>query len=346
MSDLDVLAGSVRQFLAREVVPTTADRTGKAIPDELWRLAGEYGYLGMHIAERHGGAGVAERHFAAVLADECMKAGATGFGLALAMHGVVADVLAAHAPAAAERWLPRLASGEALASIAGLDVPLVADGNRVSGTAAAVVAGASAELIAVLACDADGAVVVLVEAADPGLSPQAADELLAAPGAGIADVRIDVTVPADRVLPAAAVEQLRADHALSVSLLAQAGAQVALELTADYTRDRTVFGSTLASFENTQYALAEVSAHIAASGALLDGCIATRSGGPVSYRAAAQVALTCTAAYLAAADTGLQLHGGYGYMREYPIAQYYADARLLRLLAVPADGSAHRAVRR
>ena len=299
--------------------------------------------LGIGIPAEYGGGGADDPRFAVVLAEECVRAGCTGFGLALAAHGIVASVIAAHgSELARKRWLPGLATGDVLATAVAVNAPLRMANGHLDGVAAAVASGTSAQLLAVSAVADDGPAVTLVDAPTAGLAAGPADEMLALPGVGMTDLAFERAAPA-AVLTADAAALLSSDFALALATLAQAGANASLRLTVGYVRERKVFGAPLAGFENTQKMLAEVAVRSASSGALLASCVADLAGGPLPGARAAALVMSATESYTLAVDHGLQLHGGYGYMREYPIAQHYADARLLRLIAVPGL-TAHRAI--
>jgi alkylation response protein AidB-like acyl-CoA dehydrogenase len=112
---------------------------------------------------------------------------------------------------------------------------------------------------------------------------------------------------------------------------AVAGARRALAITIDYVLDRKAFGRPIASFQNTRHVLAGISADIDAAQVFADACVAERAEGSLTETRAAALKLHCSELYGATVDAGLQLHGGYGYMMEYPIAHAYADARFWRL---------------
>jgi acyl-CoA dehydrogenase len=335
-------ADSVRQFVAREVDGTSVSAAGPS--PELWRRAGEFGLLGLGVGEEFGGAGVDDPRFVLVLADEAMRAGATGFGLAVVTHNLVAASALAVVDDEAQRgaWLSDLACGERRLAVAGLDAPLQArrDGAALvlDGCSRGVVGAVVADAFLVVADTEEGPAAVVVPAGTAGVVvDHESAELLGGCGAGIADVHLDaVVIPASEAVlvgDSTVVDALRTHAWLAFGMLGVAGARIALQTAVKYVGERTVFGQPLSGFENTRYALTDVAVRVASTQALLDACVAEDADGSLSAARAAMVALAATEAHCCAVDAALQLHGGYGYMREYPIAQMFADARELRLLA-------------
>jgi acyl-CoA dehydrogenase len=334
-------ADSVRQFVAREVDAASTSPAGP--PPDVWKRAGEFGLLGLGIGEEYGGGGVDDPRFVLVLAGEAMRAGATGFGLAIVSHNLVATgVLAAFGDDAQRgTWLGDLARGECRIATAGLDAPLQlhrqGDVVVVDGCSRGVISAVDADVALVVADSDEGPVAVLVPVETAGVVVELESaEVLGACGAGLADVRLDaVTVPAHAVLAggSAAVDALRTRAGLAMGMVSVGGAHAGLETAVKYVGERTVFGHQLSEFENTRYALTDVAVRIASAQALLDACVAEHTDGMLSVARAALLALAAAETHACAVDAALQLHGGYGYMLEYPVARMFADARELRLLA-------------
>ena len=169
-----------------------------------------------------------------------------------------------------------------------------------------------------------------METAHPGIRITPVAGNLGAPEAGVADVEFDaVPLTSASVLPAS----LRHDLDLWFAVVALAGARAAVALAIDYVRNRKVFGRPLGDFENTRYRLAELSAELATATMLVDHCVSAASRHELRLVDTATARLITSALHDRAVDQSMQLHGGYGYMREYPIAQAFADARFLRLAA-------------
>jgi alkylation response protein AidB-like acyl-CoA dehydrogenase len=313
-ADHEALRDSVRRFLAAEAVPHYADWDAKgAIPDRFWTAAAEHGFLGL--------ADAGDPRFAAVVLEEAMAAGLPAIALALATHESFAPLTG------------RDSSG-LVAFVDGVRAEARDGGWALTGTAETVVNGAGAAVFVVAArTDDDTPVVFVVDAAAVHRSP--APALLGLDALDLADVRFDrVPVTAADQVPGA-LDAARASHHLALAVAAMAGARTALTITAEYVKQRKAFGRPIAEFENTQRALAAVTARVTATGAFVDNLLAD----PAARRPdAAAAAAFCAAEVLGSAvDTGVQLHGGYGYMWEYPIARAYAAARFFRLHADPYE---------
>ena len=341
--DHEAFRSSFREFLDRDVLPTASQwRSAGMSPSAVFAVAGENGFLGMAVPDRYGGGGVDDPRFSVAAAEELMRAGLTGLALAFATHiNVALPLVTVHANAEQqERWLPGLASGESLAAVAGAlePVPCVPDsgGLRIEGMVPAVVNAAAAGDFVVVTRAATGECrIVVVDAGAEGMRRAAASEPPGLYGAGVADLHLDSVAVADRdILPGDGDElrrSLQIDEQLALAAISVAGGRTALSGTLEYVRDRTVFGRSVATFQNTRYAVAEVQAEISLAEAYRDLCVRKRMEGQLDVLEAATAKLRCTELFGHAVDQGLQLHGGYGYMLEYPIAQAFADARYLRL---------------
>jgi acyl-CoA dehydrogenase len=326
--DHEAFRDSVQRFVTTEIVPHLDDwRRRDGAPRSLATAAGEAGFLGTAVPDDFGGGGTDDLGFLAVLIEETVATGATGVALLWTLHaGVAIPRLLAHgSDADKQRWLPGLAGGELVAAPAHGGALTVDDG-RLTGTLSGVPCGRMAD---VLFIDSHAGVVV-VETDRPGIriSPVAGN--LGAPDAGIADIDVEgVSLDSTTVLPAA----ITPDLDLWFAVLALAGARAAIAMAVEYAGSRKVFGRPLAEFENTRLRLAELSAELLTATAFVDHCVAAASRRELSAVDAAAARLSTAGLHDRAVDQSLQLHGGYGYMREYPIAQAFADARFLRLVA-------------
>ncbi len=325
--DHEAFRDSVRRFVTAEIGPYLEDwRRDDGIPRSLVAAAGQAGFLGTTVPEEFCGGGTDDLGFLAVLIEETVAVGATGAALMWALHAGVAIpcLVEQGSDADKQRWLPGLASGELIAvPVPGASLA-VRDG-LLTGTLSSV---PCARIADVLVVDSPAGV-AFVETAHIGVRVTPGQGNLGAPDAGVADVEFDAVPLATTVPPAA----LRRDLDLWFAVLALAGARAAVALAVDYVRSRKVFGRPLAEFENTRFRLAELSAEILAATTFVDQCVSLRSSTMARAADAAAARLVTAALYDRAVDESMQLHGGYGYMREYPIAQAFADARFLRLAA-------------
>ncbi|MCV7102789.1 acyl-CoA dehydrogenase family protein [Mycobacterium palustre] len=308
---------SVRRFIATEVAPNVdAWRDANETPRSVVAAAGEAGFLGTAVPEEFGGGGVEDFGFLAVLIEETIAAGATGLAVLWALQAGVAIPFLLDQAAAADkqRWLPGLSSGRLVA------IPAPA---TLSGVIAARVADA-------LLVPTDHGRVALVALDQPGVTITPTKPYLAGRDAGMADVTLgDTVTDADF----ASTGALHRDLDLWFAVLALASARTALALAVEYVHARKVFGRPLAEFENTRFRLAELWAEIAGQTAFVDSCVHARSVGALDLADAAAACLNAGRVCERAVDQSLQLHGGYGYMREYPISHAFADARFLQVLA-------------
>ncbi|WP_067671418.1 acyl-CoA dehydrogenase family protein [Nocardia miyunensis] len=322
----DEFRASFRTFVERE-----------AAGGDFFEQAGDYGFLGVQAPEEFGGGAVDDCRFAVVAAEELMRAGLTGAGLSFVTHvGVAIPWLLEHADADRQaRSLPGLVSGKQLAAVAHSEVSAqqAPVGARLDGVLSAVVNAASASLLLVPVRGEDGAsAVAIVDLDAAGASREIRPDVVGTRGAGLADIRLDGVVVADGDIHAGdALDRLWRAEQLWTAVVALAGARTVLDWTIDYVQQRKVFGRPVASFENTRYVLGGVLAEIISVEALVSACVLDQLGHRLDARSAAAARLRAAELFALAADQGLQLHGGYGYMREYPISEAYADSRHLRL---------------
>jgi acyl-CoA dehydrogenase len=306
-ADHEALRDSVRRFLAEQAVPHRERWERDGIGAEFWTDAAKYGFLGL---------AVDDLRFAAVVLEEAMTAGLPAIALALAGH---------------EAFAPLVAGREVAGLVAVVDAAVRAqarDGGWVlSGSVETVLNGSGAGLLIVTATDGGSELLFAIAPDAVGVHRVAADPLLGLESADVADVRFDaVTVTATNFLDGD-LATARAGHQLLLAVAAMAGARSALAMTVEYVKQRKAFGRPIAEFENTQRLLAGVGARVTAVGAFVDGCLASA----LSPASAATAKLVATDVLAEAVDSGVQLHGGYGYMWEYPIARAYAAARFFRL---------------
>lgn len=336
--DHDAFRDTVRRFLAAEVAPHLDGwRTAGRVPQDLFAAAGENGLLGTAAPEELGGGGADDLLFTAVLVEETAAIGATGLALTFAIHaGVCLPIVLEHgSDDQRAEWVPGLASGRLIGVTVAIDQPLpgVAESDRVviDATVDGVSGGQYAGLF-LTALDVEGSSRLLLVAGDESaVDRRPVDDSLGARDAGQADLVLRGPVGDGGLVGGDDVwDQARRDLDLWTSVLAVAAARSVLALTLDYVRERKVFGRPLAEFENTRHTLAEVSAGIEAVQLFVDTCLRERGRSVLTGARAATARLGATAILDRSVDQGMQLHGGYGYMREYPISHAFADARYLR----------------
>jgi alkylation response protein AidB-like acyl-CoA dehydrogenase len=356
--DHEAFRATVRAFYAEQVVPEYAEweRAG-APPREFWTAAGKLGLLGIQVPEEFGGGGQDSFLFNVILTEESQHAGIALGGLR--MHTDIAmPYFLRHAnPSQQSRWLPRLVTGDAVVALAmsepaagsdmkAIETKAVRDGDHyiVYGSKTFISNGANADLI-VTAVKTDssagraGLSLLVIDGDSPRLSRGRKLEKLGLKSQDLAELIFDdVVVPAENLLGRegdgfAMLTENLAQERLSIAVNSQAAAVKALQDTIIYTKNRKAFGTTVASFQNTKFELAACAAEIEAGQSLLDRALEAHERGELSVADAATVKLFCTELQGKVIDRCLQLHGGYGYMMEYPIARAYADARVSRIYA-------------
>jgi len=327
--DHEAFRASVRRVLETEVVPHLDDwRAAGRVPESLALSLGEQGFLGTTIPEKFGGGGVDDPRFIAVLVEEAVTVGATGLALVLAHHcGVcVPALLRLPESEARSEALQGAAAGDILAAPLVLDDRLESQG----------VPGASiADVFVVSRTGSEGhRVIVLPHRGTAEVEVGARS--LGGLEAGTADVRFaQALLEAGPSTPDENYEFGR-NLNLWTAVVAATGARNALQLALNYVGDRKVFGRPLSEFENTRLRLGEVAAEVTTVRAMVDLCIAQLVDGTLAPMNAAIARMVAVGAYEHAVDQALQLHGGYGYMREYPVSHAYSDARFLRQAAATA----------
>jgi alkylation response protein AidB-like acyl-CoA dehydrogenase len=351
---------TVRAFFAKEVVPefATWEEQG-APPRTFYRRAGELGIVGMQVPEEHGGGGQTTFKFNAVLTEEAFRAKVGLGSLRVHMDIVLPYMLRLATDEQKARWLPGVASGDLMTSIAmtepgtgsdlaGITTTAVRDGDSwvVNGAKTFITGGANADLVLVVArtasasSDADrraGLSIVVVETSRPGFSVGRPIRKLGMHAQDTVELSfVDVRVPASNLLGEEGqgfrhLGQNLPQERLAIALGATAAATAAIAATTEYVTERKAFGQSLSSFQNTKFVLADCATEVEAAQALCDRALEEHDADRLTGADAAKVKLFCTEVQGRVVDRCLQLHGGYGYTLEYPIARLYADARVTRI---------------
>jgi len=354
--ELDLFRDAARRFVESEILPHDARfREQQHVDRELWNKAGEVGLLCTDIPDRYGGVGGDVRH-EAIVVEELGRRGITSLGHSV--HSIVAHYLLNYGTEEQrKRWLPRMASGELVGAIAmteagaGSDLQAVKtrahldDGHYViKGSKTFISNGYHAGLVAVVAKTdpgqrAKGISIIMVETRDqPGYRVGRVLDKIGQNGWDTAELFFDdVRVPADCLLGGVegrGFAQLMDDLPYERTLLAIGGVaamEYALELTVDYARHRKAFGKALLEMQNTRFKLAEVRTWVHVARVFIDDCILKLKDGRLDTVDASMAKWWLTDLQSKVADECLQLFGGYGYMKEYPISQLYVDARVQRI---------------
>ncbi|WP_412552176.1 acyl-CoA dehydrogenase family protein [Shimia sp. MIT1388] len=354
--DHTAFADTVKRFFDEEVTPNKDAWTeAGVIPKSLWKKAGDLGILGATFPEEHGGLGLS-RHFDAVTFLEQTKAGDSGWGVSV--HNIAAHYITAFGTDEQKaRWLPDLASGDKIAAIAmtepgtGSDLQAVKttairDGNEylINGSKTFITNGGSADLIVLVAktdpsAKGRGVSLIVVETED--LEGFAVGRCLKKMGMKRNDTAelsfTDVRVPLTNLIGTEEgqgfiqlMKQLPWER-LILGYMALGASQCALEHTLAYVKERKAFGKRVMDFQNTRFKLAECATKIELLASFCDTCLAELDAGKLTAEKAAMAKWWGTQTQCEIVDECLQLHGGYGYMSEYPISELYTDARVQKI---------------
>lgn len=352
--DLRLFRDTVRRFVAQEFTPRIEefDEDGKVARD-FWRKMGDAGFLCPGIPEEFGGLGLDFR-FNAILNEELTYA-MMADSVTLQSDITMPYLLHYGSPELNHRWLPRLLAGEAISAIAmtepgaGSDLQGVRTTARregdeyvINGSKTFITNGQNADIILTVCktqpeLGAKGTSLILVEADRPGFER---GRNLDKVGQWMADTSElffnDVRVPVSNLIGQEnrgfvyLVSEL-AQERLSISVSAQAAAQRAYDEAVSFTRERKAFGKAIIDFQNTRFTLADIKAKLQVGWAHLDWAIARHVRGELTPEEAAASKYWHTEMQWLACDAALQLHGGSGYMNEYPIARVWRDARVRRI---------------
>ena len=349
---------TVRRFVAEEIVPHH-DRweADQIVPRELFARAAGKGLLAMAVEERFGGLGVHDFRFNQIVAEELAYAGVAAAGLGITLHTDIClpYFLEYCTDEQRERWLPGIADGSLITAIAmtepgiGSDLASMTtsairrDGHYlVNGAKTFITNGINADLV-ITAVKTDpqerhrGISLVVVERGMDGFERGRNLEKVGMHSQDTAELFFsDVTVPAENLLgeEGRGFAQLVANLAqerLSIAISAVASAQAALDWTLTYVKERTAFGQPVGSFQASRFALAEMKTEIELATVFCDRAVLALNAGALTAEDAAMAKWWSTELQGRVVDRCLQLHGGYGYMLEYPIARAFADARITRI---------------
>jgi alkylation response protein AidB-like acyl-CoA dehydrogenase len=354
----ELFRASTRQFLDKEVLPHHErwERVG-VVDRELFTAAGAAGFLGFAAPEAHGGGGVRDFRYNLVLDEEVQLSGVGAAGLGLTLHTDIClpyflDLTTEDQKA---RWLPGICSGELITAVAmtepgtgsdlaGIATTAVRDGDHyvLNGSKTFITNGINADLV-ITAVKTDpsqrhaGMSLLVLERGMEGFERGRNLEKVGLHAQDTAELFFtDVRVPVENLLGTEGhgfrhlVQNLPQER-LSIAAAGVAAARAALQWTLAYCKERRAFGQPVGSFQNSRFRLAELATEVEVGQAFVDRCVVALNAGELTAEEAAMAKLWCTELQGRAVDVGVQLHGGYGYMTEYPIARAYADARITRI---------------
>jgi len=355
-ADLDGFRDSVRKFLEQEAAPHHAqwEKDGQ-VSRELWQQAGELGFLCPTMPEEYGGVG-ADFRYSAVVIEEVSRAGLSGIGWSLHSDIVAPYILKYGSEEQKKHYLPKMASGEIITAIAmsepgagsdlqGVKTTALKDGDHyiLNGSKTFITNGQMADLVIVVVKTdpkegAKGISLLLVEAAWEGFEKGQNLKKVGMKAQDTSELFFqDVKVPATHLLGSMEgqgffqlMQELPAER-LQIGLAAIAAAEAAWQWTLDYVKERKAFGKPVIKFQNTRFKMAEMKAEITAARVFTDRCLELHLEKKLDIPTAAMLKQYTTDLQCRVMDECVQLHGGYGYMWEYPIARAWADSRVQRI---------------
>ena len=346
---------AVRRFMETEVQPHRERWEEQGYVDrEVWKKAGAAGFLCPSMPEQYGGAD-ADKLYSMVLIEEQNRIGDSGFGFGLHSEIVAPYILHYGSEHLKQAYLPKMASGEMIGAIAmtepaagsdlqGIKTAAVKDGEHwvLNGSKTFITNGWNADLVIVVAkTDAakgyKGISLFIVDTSMAGFSKGKRLKKLGMKAQDTAELFFDnVRVPAANLLGDEGngfvylMQELPWER-MQIALGAVAGAEAALSWTVAYAHERKAFGQEIMAFQNTRFTLAELKTEIQIARIFVDRCMELLLENKLDAVDAAMAKYWTTDLQCKVADACLQLHGGYGYMWEYPIARAYADARVQRI---------------
>lgn len=341
---------AVRAFVDREIAPNVQKWDDAGLVDrQAWLAAGVHGFLGIAVPERLGGGGTKDFRFRMVLMEEYARAGATSFSAGTSVQDdlVMPYLLNLGTAEQQTAWLPRLCAGEAIGALAltepdaGSDLQAIrtkavrdGDGWVLNGTKIFISNGIQADVLIVLARTDPGTSLFAVRSDTPGFKRGRKLDKIGLRGNDTAELTFqDVRVPADALLGvegqgfAQVMEHLPLER-MAIAAGSYTVASAAYEWTRRYCFERTAFGKLIGDFQVTRFALAEIATQLAAGASLLDRSALQLNAGRLTAVDAAAAKYWLSNMQQEVVTRCLQLHGGYGYMREYPIGRAFTDARI------------------
>ncbi|CAN7203775.1 acyl-CoA dehydrogenase family protein [Microbacterium maritypicum] len=359
--DHEAFRDLVKDFVKRHVTGEAIERWDAAgeIDRGTMRAAGEAGLIGLSVPEEFGGAGMLQDYrFRTIVMEEVIAAGAGSLAGAFGIQDDLAVPYLVHmgTQEQKEKWLPRMATGEVLGALAMTDPGAGSDlrgiktnakkvdgGYILNGAKTFISSGTTADVVVTFVKTGEGNrpdafSLLLVEKGMEGFDQGKKLSKMGFHGWDTAELSFtDVFVPEENLISGKEGQgfiQLMLNlplERLSIGVAAAAAAQAALDWTIAYTKDREAFGERIADFQNTRFRLADMSATTDAMWAYIDRALLAYKDNTLTAEDAAKVKFWATEREWEVLDTGVQLHGGYGYIMEYPIARAFTDARVHRI---------------
>ena len=344
---------SYRAFLDKHVAPFHDQwEKDKIVDREVWLEAGKQGFLGMAVPEEYGGGGDPDFRYNTIICEETVAARYSGIGFSLHNDVVAPYLLRLATEEQKQRWLPKFCTGELITAIAmtepgtgsdlqGIKTRAVRDGDHyiLNGSKTFITNGIHSDLVIVVAQTdpekgALGFSLLVVERGMAGFERGRHLDKIGLDAQDTAELSFtDVRVPVTNLLGEEGqgfvyLMQNLPQERISIAIMAAAAMEAVLEQTVEYTKERKAFGKPIGSFQNSRFLLAELATETTVVRMMVDEFLRLHLEEKLTVEQAAMAKWYSTEKQVALIDRCLQLHGGYGYMREYPVARAYLDARV------------------
>jgi alkylation response protein AidB-like acyl-CoA dehydrogenase len=352
--DHDSYRETCRTFVEKHVVPNNERWAKEGIVDrEVWTEAGRQGLLGIAVDEQYGGGGVDDFRFNAVLDEELARGNGGGVGFPVHVDLIQPYLERLATEEQKQRWYPGYCSGEIITAIAmtepgagsdlqAIQTTAIRDGDHyvLNGQKTFITNGIHADLVLVAAKTdpaqgAGGLSIIAVERGTPGFERGRNLDKIGLKAQDTAELYFaNARVPVENLLGEEGkgfvyLMQNLVRERMTIAVIAVAACESMLALTTEYCKSRTAFGRPIGSFQHNRFLLAELATEVQIARTFVDRCIAEHADGDaLDIPTAAMAKWWTTELQTKVADRCLQLHGGYGFMSEYPIAQAFLDSRV------------------
>ena len=351
--ELIMFQNSMREFLKHEVVPNHEEwEKDGHVPKDIWLKAGENNFLGIDVPEKYGGSGIDDFRYNSVVIEEVWRAGTTCLTFSVTNDLVIPYLLRYANEEQKERWFPKLCSGETISALAmtepsaGSDFAAIRttaklDGNHyiLNGQKTFITNGVTSDLV-IVACKTNpdaghkGMSLLVLERGMEGIERGKEFKKIGLKGQDTAELFFtDVKVPKENLLGQEnqgfyyMMKNLPQER-MSIAVSALAAIETVLDYTIEYCKERKAFGRPIGNFQNSRFKLAEMKTEAEIGRIYIDDCIKKLNEKKLTPEQGAMAKWWASDLQVRVADQCLQLHGGYGYILEYPIARAFADARI------------------
>ena len=351
--ELIMFQNSMREFLKHEVVPNHEqwEKDGH-VPKDIWLKAGENNFLGIDVPEKYGGSGIDDFRYNSVVIEEVWRAGTTCLTFSVTNDLVIPYLLRYANEEQKERWFPKLCSGETISALAmtepsaGSDFAAIRTTAKLDGThyilngqKTFITNGVTSDLV-IVACKTNpdaghkGMSLLILERGMEGIERGKEFKKIGLKGQDTAELFFtDVKVPKENLLGQEnqgfyyMMKNLPQER-MSIAVSALAAIETVLDYTIEYCKERKAFGQPIGNFQNSRFKLAEMKTEAEIGRIYIDDCIKKLNEKKLTAEQGAMAKWWASDLQVRVADQCLQLHGGYGYILEYPIARAFADARI------------------